>query len=323
MGGRDSMDVRSVTDALGIQRESEDRAPQSSARVLGWLSLGLGVAALAAQPSVSRLCGVDDSPAARTVLRLAGARELGTAAALLIPRRARWGMWARVAGDAVDLAACAMAMRDRRGDRRQRLTYATLAVAGIAAVDLHTAVRATRGARRTTGDRVRASVTVNRSVEDTYRFWHDFENLPRFMYHLESVRMDGDGRSHWTARAPAGQTVDWEAELVDDRPNELIMWRSVAGGGLPNSGCVRFVPAGGGRATEVRVELGFTAPGGRFGARIAKLFGENPHQQICDDLRRFKQVIETGEITRSDGSPDGTSLRQQMMQRPAQPLATR
>lgn len=315
------MGVRSVTDTLGIERESQDRGSQGLARFLGWFSLGLGGAALAARPGVSRLCGIDDSPAAQTVLQAAGVRELGHAAALLIPRRAGWGAWTRVAGDIMDLAACGRAMRYRRGDRRRRLMYTTGAIAGITAVDLYTAVRATRGRRMKGGNRAHASVTVNRRVEATYRFWHDFENLPRFMYHLQSVRTTGDRRSHWTAKAPAGKSVEWDAEIIDDRPNELIRWRSMKGAKVPNSGSVRFMPAAGGHGTEVRIELEYAVPGRIFGAMVAKVFGEDPQQQICDDLRRFKQVIETGEITRSDGSPHGTSIQQQAKQRPAQPLA--
>ncbi|MGQ5261378.1 SRPBCC family protein [Micromonospora sp. ZYX-F-536] len=320
---RTTMGVRSVTDSLGIERAGRDRGSEGLARFLGWVSLGLGVATLARREQVSRLCGVDDSPTARQVLAVAGVRELGHAAALLIPRRAGWGAWTRVAGDVLDLAAAGQAMKDRRGERRQRLTYTTWALAGITALDLYTAVRTTRGRRLREANRVYASVTINRSAADAYRFWHDFENLPRFMSHLQSVRTTGDRRSRWTAKAPAGRSVSWDAEIVDDRPGQLISWRSIGGARVPNSGSVRFIPVAGGRGTEVRIELGYRAPGGVLGTRAAKLFGENPQQQVCDDLRRFKQVIETGEITRSDGSPDGSNVQQQVKQRPAQPLATR
>jgi uncharacterized membrane protein len=321
MGRKTTIGVRSVTDTLGMERGSQDRASEGMARFLGWFSLGLGTAALAAQPRVSRLAGIDDSPAARSVLRIAGARELGHAAALLIPRRAGRAAWTRVAGDIMDLAACGRAIQGRRGARRRRLTYATAAVAGITAVDLYTAVRATRGRRRTDGNRASGAVTVNCSLEDAYRFWRDVENLPRFMYHLQSVRMIGDRQSQWAAKGPTGKSVEWEAEIVEDRPNMLIEWRSTPGARVPNSGSVRFTPAPGGRGTEVRVDLEYSVPGGVLGARVAKVFGENPQQQICDDLRRFKQVIETGEVARSDGSPHGASIQQQAKQRPAQPLA--
>ncbi|PZG14261.1 cyclase [Micromonospora craterilacus] len=323
MSRRSTTGVRSVTDSLGIERASQTTGVDGVARFLGWLSLGLGVASLGAGPRASRLCGVDDSRAARTVLRIAGLRELGHAATLLIPRRAGWGAWTRVAGDAVDLTALAVALRSRRGPRRRRLVLATSAVAGLTAMDLYAALRATGRPRMPAAERITASVTVNRSVEDTYRYWHDFYNLPRFMYHLQSVRRSGDGRTRWAAKAPAGRTVEWEAEIVADRPNQLIAWQSVDGSPVPNSGRVEFRRAAGGRGTEVRVELEVTPPGRKVGALVARAFGEDPQQQVRDDLRRFKQVIETGEITRSDGSPDGISVQQQLRQRPGRPPATR
>jgi uncharacterized membrane protein len=195
------------------------------------------------------------------------------------------------------------------------------ALAGITAVDLYVSIRATQRRRVSGGGRAYGSVTVNRTPEEAYNFWHDFENLPRFMYHLESVRRTDPRRSRWTAKAPAGRSVQWEAEIIEDRPNQLIRWRSVDGAKVPNSGSVRFVPAGGSRGTEVRVELEYAVPGRAMGRLAARAFGEHPQQQICDDLRRFKQVIETGEITRSDSMPDGTSVRSQAGQRPARPLA--
>ena len=322
MSRSSTMDVRSVTEPLGVERVSRPNGAEGVARLLGWLSLGLGAASLGAGREMSRLCGVDDSRVARTVLRVAGLRELGHAATLLVPRRAGWGAWTRVAGDVMDLTACAMALRSRRGPRRRRLLLATSAVAGITAVDVYAAVRAASRPRPLAGERVTASVTVNRGVEESYQYWHDFYNLPRFMYHLQSVRRTGEGRTRWTAKAPAGRTVEWDAEIVADRTNQLIAWQSVDGSPVPNSGRVEFRRAAGGRGTEVRVELEVTPPGRKVGALVAKIFGENPQQQVRDDLRRFKQVIETGEITRSDSNPDGISVRRQMNQRPGQPLAT-
>jgi len=167
---------------------------------------------------------------------------------------------------------------------------------------------------------VRAAITVNKPVAQVYTFWRDLELLPLFMTHLESVRTTGTQTSHWVAKAPAGRTVEWDARIVDDRPDELIGWRSVEGGDVPNDGTVRFAPAPGGRGTEVRVELRYEVPGGKLGALVARLFGEEPEQQVRDDLRRFKQVLETGEVVRSEGSPEGTRTRRQLAQRPAQPV---
>ncbi|MBE1490219.1 SRPBCC family protein [Plantactinospora soyae] len=292
-------------------------------RSLGLLSLGLGVAAIGAPSRLSRLIGMDDSVAARTVvLPAVGAHELLSAVGLLASRHPSGWVWTRVAGDAMDLAALARALRDGRGQRRQRIGATMAVVAGITAIDVLAGVLSSRaaGARRR-AVRASATVTINRPADEVYRFWRDFENLPRFMYHLESVRSDGDGRSHWAVKAPGGRRVEWDAEILEDHLSEMITWRSVRGARVPNAGRVRFARAAGGRGTEVRVELVYAPPGGAVGRVIAKLFGEEPEQQIRDDLRRFKQVMETGEVVRSDGSPEGISTRGQVLQKPARPPA--
>jgi len=149
------------------------------------------------------------------------------------------------------------------------------------------------------------SLTINRPAEDLYRFWRDFTQLPRFMKHLEAVRVNSDGRSHWVARGPAGSRVEWDAEITADRPNELIAWRSLEGASVDNSGAVRFETAPGGRGTVVRVALDYRPPAGALGAAVAQLFGEAPQQQIEGDLRRFKNIMEAGEIPTTSGQPAG------------------
>ena len=153
--------------------------------------------------------------------------------------------------------------------------------------------------------RVSKSVTIKRPRAEVYEFWQQLENLPRFMYHLQDVRTTGNGRSHWIAKAPAGQQVEWDAEIVEDRPDELIAWRALPGSDIQHEGSVRFKPAPADRGTEVEVALQYDPPGGKAGALIATMFGEEPTQQIRDDLRRFKQVMETGEVVLSDGSLEG------------------
>ncbi|WBB68917.1 SRPBCC family protein [Micromonospora sp. WMMD812] len=291
------------------------------ARALGWLSLALGAGTIAAAGRLARLTGVDDSPAARVVIPALGARELGHASGLIAGRRAAGWAWSRVAGDVLDLTLLARALADREGERRRRVALTTAVIAGITAVDVLAAVGAVRAQRaRARMIRIDIGVTVNRSPAEAYRYWRDVENLPRFMSHLESVRAEDLRRSHWTAHGPAGRRIEWDAEILDDQPNRSIAWRSLPGAQVPNAGRVRFVPAPGDRGTEVRVQLGYAPPAGALGRAVAKLFGEAPEQQVRDDLRRFKQVLETGEVVRSEGSPDGISVRQQVMQRPAQPL---
>ncbi|HEY0079305.1 MAG TPA: SRPBCC family protein [Pyrinomonadaceae bacterium] len=159
------------------------------------------------------------------------------------------------------------------------------------------------------GVKVEKSMTINRSPEELYRFWRNFENLPRIMSHLESVRVTSEGRSHWVAKAPAGTTVEWDAEIYNEKENELIAWRSLEGSQVNNAGSVRFQPAAGGRGTEVKVSLKYDPPGGTIGAALAKLFGEEPEQQVREDLRRFKQFMETGETPTTEGQASGRSAR--------------
>ena len=166
----------------------------------------------------------------------------------------------------------------------------------------------------------KSAVTINLPVETVYQFWHDFENLPRFMLHLEHVEVTGSRRSHWVVRAPGERTVEWDAEIVDDVVNERIEWRSMVKAEIPNRGVVEFRTAPGDRGTELSVELSYDAPAGPLGRLAAKIFGEEPAQQIRDDLRRFKQILETGEVLRSDGSPEGIG-DSVTRQHPAQPAA--
>ena len=147
---------------------------------------------------------------------------------------------------------------------------------------------------------VRESVTVDKPVEELYGYWRDLENLGSLMTHLESVRELGGERSRWVARGPLGTSVEWDAVITDDRQNELIAWRSVENADVPNEGAVRFSKTGrNGEHTQVLVSLTYHPPGGQLGAAVAKLFGEEPAQQISDDLKRFKREMESGAISTS------------------------
>jgi uncharacterized membrane protein len=290
------------------------------AKGLGWFSIGLGLSQVLAPRGFARFIGVQDDSRNCAVLRLVGLRELACGAGILSSRRPAGWAWARAAGDMMDVALLGSALA-AGAPRRERVVAATAAVIGAAAADLYGAVQL--GGRNRAGGWVhreihmRKAITVNRPAEDVYRFWHDLRNLPRFMHHLESVQITDDRRSHWKAKAPAGMSVEWDAEMVEDRPNERIAWQSVPGSQVENAGSVRFVPAPGGRGTEVHVELRYNPPGGVIGAAIAWLFGESADQQIDDDLRAFKQVLETGEVVISEG----TLGHRGYWQRPAQPPA--
>jgi uncharacterized membrane protein len=155
------------------------------------------------------------------------------------------------------------------------------------------------------GIRVEKSTTINATPEALYGFWRNFANLPRFMDHLESVTVLDDKRSHWVASGPAGIDAEWDAEIINEIPNELIGWRSVAGSRVDNAGSVHFKEATGGRGTIVKVVLRYDPPGGVLGAAFAKLFGEDPAMQVGEDLRKLKQLIETGELATIDGQTSG------------------
>ncbi|MCR0984933.1 SRPBCC family protein [Roseomonas populi] len=141
-----------------------------------------------------------------------------------------------------------------------------------------------------------SSVTIAKPVEDVYRFFRDVANLPRFMRHVESVTVIDETRSHWVVRAPLGRTVEWDATITEDRPNERIGWRSDAGAQVRNIGWIEFRPAPGGRGTEVRAAIAYEPLAGQLGRLVAQLWGEEPGKQAHDDLRRLKQVLETGEV---------------------------
>jgi uncharacterized membrane protein len=289
---------------------------------LGAASLGLGLSELLAPGGIAALAGVDETPRSRAVIRALGLRECGHAAAILLGSEKL--VWTRVAGDVLDVAVLAAGVARRGPGRRRRGIIAAAALSVIGGVDVYAALRTTSHdqARHASGQRhhsLRAAVTVQRPPDDVYSFWRNLENLPQFMHHLKSVTADGDGRSHWVANAPIGQPVQWDAEVVEDEPGKRIAWQSLPGSGISNSGSVEFTPDRSGKGTEVRVTIGYQLPGGALGKAAATLLGESPDQQVNDDLRRFKQIMETGQVLRSDGSPDGTVAFRQMHQQAAQP----
>jgi uncharacterized membrane protein len=160
----------------------------------------------------------------------------------------------------------------------------------------------------TSGVHIAHSLLINKSPEELYSFWRNFENFPQFMSHLESVRRIDDQRSHWVAKAPRiyGGKVEWDAEITADEPNSRIAWRALPGADIEHRGSVRFERALGDRGTRVRVHLDYDPPLGQIGRWLAKLFGEEPELQIRDDLRKFKRIMEVGEVPTIIGQPHGT-----------------
>lgn len=281
---------------------NENNFARNLALGLGWFSIGLGLAQLLAPRKVSAACGMKKN---NTLMRALGVREITSGVGILSQKKTSKWMWSRVAGDAMDLAILGSALSSKRANKG-RAIVATAAVAGIAALDVYSSQKLSgMNGADTKKLKVRKSITIERSPEELYEFWRHFERLPAIMGHLESVEQTGSNRWRWTAHAPAGRTVSWEAEIIDEVPNKLISWHSLPGATVENAGTVRFDRATGNRGTVVTVELDYSPPAGVIGAAVAKMFHEAPDQQIAVDLRRFKQLMETGEITRTEGQPAG------------------
>jgi uncharacterized membrane protein len=280
------------------------------ARALGWFSLGLGFAQVAAPGKVAQLVGVDDDDQAIAVMRVLGVREIASGLGILTqPQPAPW-LWARVGGDAMDLALLRRALASPRADHN-RVAAATAAVAGIAAVDALCSTRLT--AETENGNQTqsmlqsgavhaKAAITVNAPIAEVYAYWEDFRNLPRFMGDFASVEVSNDRTSGWSLTAPAGITLDWNVEITNATANQRIAWQTAEGTTLNASGEVRFRSAPGGRGTEVVFDATFNPPGGELGKTIAGFFAEALGTKIGSDLRRFKQLVELGEIVHSDDS---------------------
>jgi uncharacterized membrane protein len=284
--------------ALGRRERSEQRA-----RLLGYFSLALGAAELVAPGRLAQWIGLEGSARTRGILRALGLREVASGLSILAKPDSAGPLWSRVAGDAVDLALLGAALTNGV-QSRARLGMATAAVAGITALDAYSAARLSRsGSIQKLAEPIHVvrSITIDRSPDVVYQFWRKLDNLPQFMAHLVSVEEEGE-TSLWRAKGPAGTTIEWRAEVTIDKPGERLAWRSVEGATVPNRGAVCFKSGPAGRGTELIVELKYEPPGGAFAGALAKLFGEEPGQQIASDLRRLKQVLETGGVVHSDAS---------------------
>lgn len=279
-------------------------------RALGWFSLALGTAQLVAPGYLGKAIGVGDGPWARWLMRAVGLRELSAGLGLLRgPRSTPW-LWSRVAGDVMDLALLGGSYTASRKRDRRRLQGALLAVTGVGAIDLVTARSATLAERQgrvggATGPveevEISASVTVAKPPAEVYAFWRDLGHLSRFMTNVQAVEIIDRARSRWTVKV-AGKATTWEARITSDRPNEAIAWETLDESVVAHKGVVTFRPAPGDRGTEVHVKVQVHPPGGIAGRALAKLGKAVPRQQVVNDLRRIKQVLEVGEVMKSDAS---------------------
>jgi uncharacterized membrane protein len=159
------------------------------------------------------------------------------------------------------------------------------------------------------GIHITRRIVINRPPEELYRFWRNLENLPKVMSHLESVQVVDNNRSHWVARGPAGSNIEWDARIINEKDGEMIAWRSVDGADIGNAGSVHFRPSPDGRGTELTVVFEYDPPAGTLGAAVAKLMGEEPEQQVAEDLEKFKQMIESGQVPVAQSQTSGHKSR--------------
>jgi uncharacterized membrane protein len=276
-----------------------DPGPERSdklSRAIGWSSVGIGAVQLAAPVALAQVVGLAPDRRGSLAARLMGLTNLAIGAGLLARPRGGSRMWARVAGDAVGAGLLALAASGRRSSDARMA--AALAASGTALVLDTLAARRIARSHRVSVPLVYA-VTINKPPAEVYGFFRRFENLPRFMDYLDSVEQQGERRSHWKARLPLGRTLEWEAEITEDRPGELIAWETVGRSLFAHRGRVTFAAAPGEEATEVRVWMEVGLPGIAPSPTLANLL---TRPQIKGDLRRLKQVMECGEVLVSDAS---------------------
>jgi hypothetical protein len=280
---------------------SHDRgAPDPAALTtgLGWFSIGLGTTQLLAPGRVNRLIGVRDDPKSRLAQRFVALQELTAGAAILTRGRPVEWLWGRTAGDVLHLTMLGRAFKGRREDGA-RLAGAIASVLGCFGIDAYAASRLSSDPATTRKDvpmQGKASITVGDDREEVQRRWRAFVESP-----------DSGSRLGRLA-------------IGNEEPGRLTEWRTTEDARAKAAGVARFVTAPGGRGTEIHVSFEFEVPAGALGEAVLKVIGDDPQQLVRDDLRRFKQIVEAGQISRSDGAPTGSSAKLQPKQRPAQPL---
>ncbi len=289
-------------------RATSDAAPTGLSRGLGWLTLALGVSEVVAPRKLAKLIGVGDDGVTPLVMRLLGAKGIISSLNVLMQPQRPTPLWSRVAGDLVDLGLLGVAAGTKRMSGA-RLAGAVAATAGVLALDVFAARRAQK-AFDLANQPIIFSVTINKPPRELYEFYRKLERLPMFMDWLESVTEVGPTRSHWVAKLPIG-TVEWDAVITEDTPGEAIAWEAIDSN-VTTEGRVTFAQTPGRNMTEVRVEMKLGFSGMHPSTLLAKYFAK---PQIKGDLRRLKQVIETGEVLMSDAS-------QHTAPHPAQPSET-
>ena len=292
------------------RRENPRLDAAALAQGLGWFSIALGAAAVLAPRTVGSLAGVDRGT--RALMRSTGIRELANGVGILSQRNPAPWLWSRVVGDVLDLAVLATGLRPGNPGRR-RAAFSFAAVAGVLALDALAASHLTKHAGHPLVSGVAAptdlyfetSIATGKTPEECYRFWRNIENLPRFMDSLQSVQALDERRFHWVAKGAGAPPLEWDCEITEDRPGAALAWRTLNGAEVPNAGSVIFEPLPHGRGTIVRLSVHYSPVDGQLTAALAKLLRQDPQSKVHEDLRRFKQLLESGEIATTHGQPAG------------------
>jgi uncharacterized membrane protein len=245
-------------------------------------------------------------------MRSTGVRELATGVGILSQRNPAPWLWSRVVGDVVDLAVLGTGLRPGNPGRG-RAAFSFAAVAGILALDTLAAAHFTKHAGHPLVSGVAAptdlyfetSIATNKTPEECYRFWRNVENLPRFMESLQSVQALDERRFHWVAKGHGETRYEWDCEITEDRPGAALAWRTLDGAKVPNAGSVIFEPTPHGRGTIVRLSVHYSPVDGELTAALARLLRQDPQSQVREDLRRFKQLLESGELATTHGQSTG------------------
>jgi uncharacterized membrane protein len=254
--------------------------------------------------------GIDEHP---VLFRALGLREVMAGVGILTNQKPAGWLWSRVAGDTMDIALLSAAMRST--DRPGSVLCAAAAVAGVTALDVMASQRMSQEARYINEEgmvETRQSITIAKGPQELYDYWRNFHNLPNFMQNLERIDVQSDTRSHWKVKAPAGMTVEWDAEVTEEIPGRRIAWKSVEPAEIENTGWVEFEQAPDGRGTVVRVQMEYKPPAGMLGHATAKMFGKAPDQDTMENLRCFKRLMETGELPTTEGQPSGRNMMESM-----------
>ena len=285
--------------------------PHRLARALGWFSVGLGLTELLAARNLDTALNTGNR---LNVFRLFGLRELINGIGILVqPKPSAPWLWARVAGDVLDLGTLGEAMQRKRTDKDNVLA-ALVAVAGVTVLDVICASQLSRSdssapASEAPSDgapHAERSLTVGAPAAEVRQLWQDGESLAKIMGHFAEVRVTGDNHAHWTAHGPLGKSLEWDTQMT---PNPEVdgdgglRWRSLPGAKVPSEMTLRLIPAPGGRGTEMHLSLRFEPPGGALGKGLAKLLGAAPAILAMKALARAKNLVEAGEIPTLERNP--------------------